>query len=221
MTSMPDDSIPATCGRCASRVKARGLCARHYEVWWRYERERPDCTIDGCVSPARTRGYCVKHYSRLRKNGDPLVSKYIRGGDPFCSVAGCDRLVQAKGFCTSHYWRDRYRGDVGGPIEPPRRMDWKIRQGGYVTRYLPEHPNAWASGFVLQHVYVMANVIGRPLRPGETVHHRNGVRHDNRPENLELWASRHPKGQRITDLVAWAREILEQYGADVESGRIT
>jgi site-specific DNA-cytosine methylase len=38
-------------------------------------------------------------------------------------------------------------------------------------------------------------------------------RDDNRPENLELWASRQPRGQRVTDLVAWAKEILEIYGA--------
>lgn len=35
---------------------------------------------------------------------------------------------------------------------------------------------------------------------------------DNRLENLELWCSRHPRGQRVTDLVAWARTILDDYG---------
>jgi hypothetical protein len=39
-----------------------------------------------------------------------------------------------------------------------------------------------------------------------------GVKHDNRPANLELWAGHQPKGQRVSDLVSWAREILACYG---------
>jgi hypothetical protein len=38
------------------------------------------------------------------------------------------------------------------------------------------------------------------------------VKNDNRPENLELWAGHQPKGQRVADLVSWAREILARYG---------
>ena len=62
-----------------------------------------------------------------------------------------------------------------------------------------------------QHRLVMSEHIGRDLLPHENVHHINGVRDDNRIENLELWNTFQPKGQRIEDKVAWAKEILGVY----------
>lgn len=62
-----------------------------------------------------------------------------------------------------------------------------------------------------EHHIVMEQILQRSLLPGETVHHKNDVRDDNRPENLELWVSMQPAGQRPEDLVAWAHEILRRY----------
>lgn len=62
----------------------------------------------------------------------------------------------------------------------------------------------------------MEAAIGRPLGDDETVHHKNGMRDDNRLENLELWSSVHPKGQRVENLVAFARLILATYVSPVD-----
>lgn len=76
-----------------------------------------------------------------------------------------------------------------------------------------EYPGA-IRGYVLHHRYVMEQKIGRSLISGETVHHKNGVRTDNSPENLELWVTIQPSGQRVEDLLAWAIEIQKRY-ADI------
>jgi hypothetical protein len=76
----------------------------------------------------------------------------------------------------------------------------------------PGHPRAGKGGYVFEHVLIMEELLGRYLLPGENVHHRNGVRDDNRPENLELWTRPQPAGIRVGDAVAWAREIIARYG---------
>ena len=71
---------------------------------------------------------------------------------------------------------------------------------GYVFEYSPTHPHAINKRYVAQHRLVMEAQLGRYLEPWETVHHKNGIKDDNRPENLELWIGPHPPGQRASDV---------------------
>lgn len=64
-----------------------------------------------------------------------------------------------------------------------------IITGGYRQVKFPEHHHANNQGYVQEHILVMEGMIGRLLNIGEVVHHRNGIRDDNRPENLQLFGS--------------------------------
>lgn len=199
---------------CGRPLKSKGLCQSHYIQQRAGEALRPiqeqrrapvrDCEYPGCGRLGNYKGLCQPH-RRQQQRGEELQP--VRGDFRECTFPGCERQVNSKGLCMTHA-RQRSRGIELKPIHvPSHRYD----HGGYVLLKDPEHPNSNKNGNVLEHVKVMSEILGRPLHPEETVHHINGVKDDNRPENLELWASMHPKGQRVKDLLEFAREIIARY----------
>lgn len=117
--------------------------------------------------------------------------------------------------------RKYYRKKHGIPLDDPFRKrkagEGNIDSQGYKNITKRGHPNQMdKNGRIREHIYVMTQHLGRPLFKGETVHHLNGIRNDNRIENLELWSKSQPPGQRVKDKIKWYIEFLIQHGYKVE-----
>lgn len=124
-----------------------------------------------------------------------------------CAIEDCNTKSYSYGWCVKHYKRYKSTGD---PLKL-RYKGWHISPDGY--KKIPDVTKKQKS--VLEHRAVMEKHLGRSLIKGENVHHINGNKQDNRIENLELWNTNQPKGQRVEDKIQYAIEILKQYVPDI------
>lgn len=183
--------ITMECLTCSTPLRGRQThyCSKKCKT--RY-RATGTCKRPTCNNRTHFQGLCRTHYDE-------------RGN---CQVADCPNGHHCQGFCSKHYLRLKRHGDPQAITRraPGSGSDY-IADNGYRIITVDGRQ-------IAEHRAVMEAHLGRKLLKGENVHHLNGDRLDNRIENLELWASAQPAGQRVSDLVAYATSILNLYAPE-------
>ena len=171
---------------------------------------RYGCLVAGCERKHHARGWCETHYERWR-----YVTKrqFTAPKSPkVCIVDGCDGKNHGQGYCAKHYQRWKTKGTTADDALSRRPNGaGSIHPHGYLIRKVGGRD-------IAEHRLVMEKFLGRSLYPWENVHHKNGVKLDNRIDNLELWSRSQPAGQRISDLVEW---LVTYYPDEVDAALST
>lgn len=123
-----------------------------------------------------------------------------------CCVHRCFGWRVSKKMCETHYREILKYGKIRHKKEKrASKGSGHLDKSGYIRVTRKDRTQTF------QHRQVMEEFLGRRLTRTEYVHHKNGIRADNRLDNLELWTRAHPSGQRVSDKLKWAKEFIKEY----------
>jgi len=127
-----------------------------------------------------------------------------------CSIFRCFNKTVSKGMCESHYREVLKYGKIREPSEKRApKGSGHLDKSGYVRKAREDGSQTF------EHRLVMEKHLGRRLKKHENVHHINGIKNDNRLENLELWTRPQPTGLKFEDKIKDCISFLEENGYEV------
>ena len=224
--------------QCDREANSRGLCGTHYEAQRlgrplrrldqlshrRSNRKQPQalvcslCGVEFVRAYERARNFCSKQCQRKAENASRSQRQKLRGPRKrqilYCAIQGCTSQRRRKDLCTLHSKLSVLGSERYFAAKHVRRPVGSVRINGDGYSDIKVANNRW----VKHHRHVMEQKLGRKLVKCEEVHHVNGDRTNNRIENLELWSSSQPPGQRVVDKLTWTREIVQLYGDLLDRG---
>ena len=180
-------------------------CPQCGKKFYRHPSEIARGRITYCSKPCMV-AY-IKEHGRPDKKVARKVCKHC--GKEF-TIPNCwlKKFKNAGQYCSRDCYNE-FQREQGGAFGGSKRAAWGEGQGvftdshGYVHEYDPQRQK-----YIRQHRLVMERMLGRPLEKWESVHHRNGKRAENGPENLELVIGNHFSGKRVRDVYARDLERL-------------
>lgn len=192
-------------------------CGKEFDVPPSARSRRSCCSVE-CYHKWRKGKSFVRTAAKCQHCGKEFMS---RAAQPkFCSIAcresnierACEICGKTFYLKASHEFRRKTCSRACAGIMRGR----KANKGGYLSPLGYRYIHVVGKGKrIFEHRHVMEQLLGRPLHEWENVHHKNGQRADNRPENLEVWVTKQPPGKRLEDMISWMTDFLHTYGYDV------